>query len=202
MRDPRQNHQHGDTHPSATQSRFIHESWCTGEDSNLRSPLGAADLQSAAINHSATCAHPAEQKPPAGTANLLSQRCQRAIAKRPATRPAKLRNRRAIATSARNQLTRKLLLGSVLLESSASCLACFCCYASRRAQGLQFWSWRRDLNPRPSDYKSDALPAELRQRAASFEAHAPNKHSSPCPLGQTLRITQATSPLQPDFQSA
>ena len=28
---------------------------------------------------------------------------------------------------------------------------------------LQKWSWRRDLNPRPSDYKSDALPAELRQ---------------------------------------
>ena|SRR5579871_1303860 len=26
------------------------------------------------------------------------------------------------------------------------------------------WSWRRDLNPRPSDYKSDALPTELRQR--------------------------------------
>ena len=24
-------------------------------------------------------------------------------------------------------------------------------------------SWRRDLNPRPSDYKSDALPTELRQ---------------------------------------
>ena len=29
------------------------------------------------------------------------------------------------------------------------------------------WSWRRDLNPRPSDYKSDALPAELRQRKTS-----------------------------------
>ena len=27
------------------------------------------------------------------------------------------------------------------------------------------WSWRRDLNPRPSDYKSDALPTELRQPA-------------------------------------
>jgi hypothetical protein len=26
------------------------------------------------------------------------------------------------------------------------------------------WSWRRDSNPRPSDYKSDALPAELRQQ--------------------------------------
>jgi hypothetical protein len=25
------------------------------------------------------------------------------------------------------------------------------------------WSWRRDLNPRPPDYKSGALPAELRQ---------------------------------------
>src|ERR1043166_4748904 len=29
----------------------------TGEDSNLRSPQGAADLQSAAINRSATCPH-------------------------------------------------------------------------------------------------------------------------------------------------
>src|ERR1700690_23000 len=29
--------------------------------------------------------------------------------------------------------------------------------------GSDPWSWRRDLNPRPSDYKSDALPAELRQ---------------------------------------
>src|SRR5712672_854790 len=29
------------------------------------------------------------------------------------------------------------------------------------------WSWRRDLNPRPSDYKSDALPTELRQPARS-----------------------------------
>jgi hypothetical protein len=43
---------------------------------------------------------------------------------------------------------------------------------SRRTQNLPAarcpvlafkWSWRRDLNPRPSDYKSDALPAELRQ---------------------------------------
>src|SRR5208337_479584 len=26
------------------------------------------------------------------------------------------------------------------------------------------WSWRRDSNPRPSDYKSDAVPTELRQQ--------------------------------------
>jgi hypothetical protein len=31
-----------------------------------------------------------------------------------------------------------------------------------------FWSWRRDLNPRPSDYKSDALPAELRQPLQTY----------------------------------
>ena len=37
------------------------ETWCTGEDSNLRSSQGAADLQSAAINHSATCAQPPHQ---------------------------------------------------------------------------------------------------------------------------------------------
>ena len=29
---------------------------------------------------------------------------------------------------------------------------------------LLYWSWREDLNPRPADYKSAALPAELRQR--------------------------------------
>ena len=29
------------------------------------------------------------------------------------------------------------------------------------------WSWQRDLNPRPADYKSAALPAELCQRILS-----------------------------------
>ena len=29
---------------------------------------------------------------------------------------------------------------------------------------LPAWSWRRDLNPQPADYKSAALPIELRQR--------------------------------------
>src|SRR6478672_7835326 len=29
---------------------------------------------------------------------------------------------------------------------------------------LVLWSWRRESNPRPSDYKSDALPTELRQQ--------------------------------------
>jgi hypothetical protein len=32
---------------------------------------------------------------------------------------------------------------------------------------LPNWSWRRDLNPQPADYKSAALPIELRQRDAT-----------------------------------
>src|SRR5207247_347209 len=34
--------------------------WCTGEDSNLRTSLGGADLQSAGFNHSPTCAENAD----------------------------------------------------------------------------------------------------------------------------------------------
>src|SRR5664279_3950875 len=121
--------------PMATQSFFITESWCTGEDSNLRSPLGAADLQSAAINHSATCARPAEQNCLAGNRQICYQ-----ISKNHPSLQQILRQHSA--TGARcylraKSLLRKLLLGSVLLESSASCLACFSCYASRRAQGLK-----------------------------------------------------------------
>jgi hypothetical protein len=44
------------------------------------------------------------------------------------------------------------------------------------------WSWRRDLNPRPSDYKSDALPAELRQQ----NLHVPN-----CPPTLETRARKA-----------
>ena len=32
-----------------------------------------------------------------------------------------------------------------------------------------FMSWRRDLNPQPADYKSAALPIELRQQTLIFE---------------------------------
>ena len=34
------------------------------------------------------------------------------------------------------------------------------------------WSWRRDLNPRPSDYKSDALPTVLRQHVIGDQDEA------------------------------
>src|SRR5438034_6207661 len=45
------------------------------------------------------------------------------------------------------------------------------------------WSWRRDLNPRPSDYKSDALPAELRQPPQTFYSiHWESKLQAPLKL--------------------
>src|SRR5579871_3842380 len=50
--------------------------------------------------------------------------------------------------------------------------------ANRRASTLTpshlrcEWSWRRELNPRPSDYKSDALPTELRQLVWFVKLHA------------------------------
>ena len=54
----------------------------------------------------------------------------------------------------------------------------------RRAQMLFFWSWRRDSNPRPSDYKSDALPAELRQQSWT----APLTEHLHCPLGSSAYV--------------
>src|SRR5664279_87501 len=177
--------------PMATQSFFITESWCTGEDSNLRSPLGAADLQSAAINHSATCARPAEQNAWPGIAKSAIkyqrtiQACGRSSGntQRPARAATFARNLFSEAAAGFSSLGELcVLLGLLLLLRLAA------------RSGFRIWSWRRDLNPRPSDYKSDALPAELRQRATCKMARAPIKHSSPCPLGQTLRLTQGLCP--------
>jgi hypothetical protein len=61
------------------------------------------------------------------------------------------------------------------------CVRSACCVRKRvqrtRSGKSRFtiWSWRRDLNPRPSDYKSDALPAELRQHNPPVTGHKVNK---------------------------
>jgi hypothetical protein len=57
-----------------------------------------------------------------------------------------------------------------------------CCRFQHRFQ-ISKWSWRRDLNPRPSDYKSDALPAELRQPKDGFPCFAkPLRHPEIYPV--------------------
>jgi hypothetical protein len=55
-----------------------------------------------------------------------------------------------------------------------------------------YWSWRRDLNPRPPDYKSGALPTELRQQILRIDA--PSRKLIPripsrCP-GQLYKVPQ------------
>src|ERR1039457_2626257 len=99
------------------------KTWCTGEDSNLRSSQGAADLQSAAINHSATCAHSTEHPAvidflrtrrrgwPGNRQSLLSKNtaCQA-----PPRNPGKTPRQSRGPTSARVLRFRKLLLESVL----------------------------------------------------------------------------------------
>ena len=167
------------------------KTWCTGEDSNLRSSQGAADLQSAAINHSATCAHDwTEHSHPVPRPGTPGSCCQRTP---PNRRPTKLRNSRApilprvfrwLAAAGISSLGElRVSFGLLLLPP-----------ASRGALGLRFWSWRRDLNPRPSDYKSDALPAELRQPAwfTPPRADLPRHNSSRQP-GQTLRLARRQS---------
>ena len=47
------------------------------------------------------------------------------------------------------------------------------CRVSKLRSSFLKWSWRRDLNPRPSDYKSDALPAELRQPCPAVSLRKP-----------------------------
>ena len=164
---PRQDHQHGET--AHRQPQPLHsKSWCTGEDSNLRSPLGAADLQSAAINHSATCAHRAEQIVRPGTASPAIKEPLTSFVSHLQDSPTAarygVRAKSILGSCCWGQFSRRILrptwLAPAATRSARSC--------------LRIWSWRRDLNPRPSDYKSDALPAELRQRTTLMGA-CPNQ---------------------------
>ena len=51
----------------------------------------------------------------------------------------------------------------------------------------QLWSWRRDLNPRPPDYKSGALPTELRQQTGERHAPAQTYPSDPFQMSGTIK---------------
>src|SRR5208282_1440512 len=111
--------------------------WWTGEDSNLRSPQGAADLQSAGFSHSPT--RPALS---AGTQLSLSLRGM-----------SQCRKSSCPETPAPTLLSREIRP-----------------YQRKKSRPIKF-SWRRESNPRPSDYKSDALPAELRQHTQTQQKY-------------------------------
>ena len=110
----------------------------TGEDSNLRSPQGAADLQSAGFSHSPT--RPAKQLDTTIVSLKHSQ--------------SRTGLRYGIAA-----MQKRL----VSADTSPSAFIARNPSVFRKKPDPSEPSWRRDLNPRPSDYKSDALPTELRQ---------------------------------------
>ncbi len=117
------------------------KNWWTGEDSNLRSPQGAADLQSAGFSHSPT--RPAKR--------FGTQRCHpKSIARSEPDCCTGLLCNAEKARVHRHQPQRFCREESVRIPTTLIPVP-------------QKISWRRELNPRPSDYKSDALPAELRQ---------------------------------------
>ena len=113
--------------------------WWTGKDSNLRSPQGAADLQSAGFSHSPT--RPAKTFD-TRTTNLSLVLQQLAGVSRKNTKRTRVKRHQPVHFYFQDSLRLAPLQNSR-------------------------WSWRRELNPRPSDYKSDALPAELRQRRSN-----------------------------------
>ena len=128
------------------------ESWWTGKDSNLRSPQGAADLQSAGFSHSPT--RPGNF---CRDTKLVSAKTARTLTACP------LFDCHAVV---RERVASKTQTGLVSKDTSPFMLPCR--ESSRLAPLVNiWWSWRRDLNPRPSDYKSDALPAELRQHCSN-----------------------------------
>ena len=125
------------------------ESWWTGKDSNLRSPQGAADLQSAGFSHSPT--RPGNF---CRDTKIVSAKTARTLTACP------MFDCHAVV---RERVAGKTQNGLVSRDTSPFMLPCR--ESSRLAPLTKiWWSWRRDLNPRPSDYKSDALPTELRQQ--------------------------------------
>jgi hypothetical protein len=127
-----------DDHPRDRPNRTASD-WWTGKDSNLRSPQGAADLQSAGFSHSPT--RPAKNKKDAKCLSPKTLQSEIHAAQNKNTKRTRVKRHQPVYFSSKDLL--------------------------RLAPLKSWWSWRRELNPRPSDYKSDALPAELRQRRSN-----------------------------------
>src|SRR5438128_512666 len=61
------------------------------------------------------------------------------------------------------------------MPSACCCPTTASSFRASEKSRFRIWSWRRDWDPRPSDYKSDALPAELRQHNPLVPGHKVNK---------------------------
>ena len=167
----------------APRSRLLRlNSWCTGKDSNLRTSQGGTDLQSVGFNHSPTCA----KTSPFGLLQLGNRMMQRAAGNDPIEK-----SECAQKSFARKHHTWKNSLwsavGKNLLRRRAAQNA-LCSGTEPGLSGIKIkcWSWRRDLNPRPSDYKSDALPTELRQQSGITSPRGRMYPSDPFQMSGTI----------------
>ena|GEM_PF-7055305 len=137
-------------------------SWCRGQDSNLRRalarrvyspvPLTARPpLQISALNPSQTSSAKPELVAP----------CTKI---RPSRKFATLADFDPVCklqrglTDRDKSLCRRMLFYNPFHREAHDSLTHF-----RHVDEVSMWSRRRDSNPRPSDYKSDALPTELRR---------------------------------------
>src|SRR4051812_32167328 len=121
--------------PSETEPETYHQTWCTGEDSNLRNSneWQIYSLLPITARPPVHNFNPSRRKPPFGAS--LSVRTSPAPAEH--APHGDYRRGQARPPNRGPGKTRLPLF--------------------QTPPGLLEWSWRRDLNPRPSDYKSDAL---------------------------------------------
>lgn len=161
QRRPGQNSQsHERGHRQSETSHSNH--WCTGKDSNLRTSQGGTDLQSVGFNHSPTCANFR-----AFPATNHKSRNQPSYGDYPGSKTDPIEKPGARKLLARKNTTLGKFLMECCWEKSSYATAprkMPCVPDTKSSLRIRCWSWRRDLNPRPSDYKSDALPTELRQQ--------------------------------------
>jgi hypothetical protein len=175
--------------------RLTESIWCTGKDSNLRTSLGGTDLQSVGFNHSPTCAkNPGRCGRCAPSSRPPCKNAGTAQRKNPQTNPFYFRKTgkpRLAQKIPRRSLHAGKFPNGVCLEKPAAPLPSPPNRRNIRLPVIVLWSWRRDLNPRPPDYKSGALPTELRQQ---FGKDAPSRKLIPliparCP-GQLIKLSQ------------
>jgi hypothetical protein len=139
-----QNHQRNN-HPTVARRVHLHTEPSkkrqrkSGAQGRIRTSVTrrVADLQSAAINRSATCALVSAVATPIPHSPLSMQ-------------PTARSNPHGTSGFTKGRGTLRGWNFKQYIQLLLSPRRCF-------------WSWRRDLNPRPPDYKSGALPAELRQ---------------------------------------
>ena len=137
--------------------------WCTGEDSNLRSSKERQIYSLLPL----TTRPPVPSSPPTPCDPKLTRCVQRRALRGSSAAKTRCSEERSGSCGQRRRTN--------LFRDVPHC---------GTARLPENWSWRRDLNPRPSDYKSDALPAELRQpksnpdQPAAFVRRAPARRDS------------------------